>query len=105
MGPIETKIQLKIQEHYQPEYLEIFNESQLHHARPGSESHFKMQIVSESFTGMSRLERQRNLHELLKEELQRGLHALSARLLTPNEWSTLSKDQQNFESVGHSTHK
>jgi BolA protein len=54
-------------------------------ARPGGETHYSVRIVSPAFTGLSRVARSRAAHEALAVEFETGLHALSLRLLTPEE--------------------
>jgi BolA protein len=57
-------------------------------AAPGGETHFLLEVTSESFEGVSRVERQRMVHAVLKEELAERVHALSLSLKTPAEQST-----------------
>lgn len=45
---IETKLQV-----LQPQFLEVINESHKHNVPVGSESHFKVTIVSSEFNGKS----------------------------------------------------
>ena len=66
--------------------LEIEDESHNHSGRVGMESHFKVLIVSDEFSGQSRVQRQRILNGLLKDEFEQGLHALTMRLLTSEEY-------------------
>lgn len=54
-------------------------------ASPGGETHYRVQIVSDVFAGLSRLARQRLVNELLGKEFEAGLHALSLDLKTPAE--------------------
>jgi BolA protein len=54
-------------------------------AKPGGESHFNLVIVSNAFEGLGRLQRQRRVLDLLREELAGPVHALSVRALTPGE--------------------
>ncbi len=75
-----------------PSLLQIENESDQHSGPSGRETHFKVLIVSEKFEKLSRIDRQRLIHDLLKSELQSGLHALSQRALTPQEWSQTNPD-------------
>lgn len=87
-----------------PTHLEIVNESHMHSVPANSETHFKVLAVSSAFDGKSRLDRQRIINDLLKSELQSGLHALTQRTLSPAEWE---KQQQPFESpecLGGSKH-
>lgn len=54
-------------------------------AAPGGETHFSVRIVSASFAGLSRVERQRRIHDALADELRAPVHALSLTTLTPDE--------------------
>lgn len=76
------------------------------HSGPRSETHYKVLVVSEKFEGKTRIDRQRMVNELLKVELQSGLHALTQKTLTPSEWAQ-QKEKLNFESpacLGGSLH-
>jgi BolA protein len=85
-----------------PLHLQLENESDQHAGPPGRETHFKLLMVSDQFEGLSRLDRQRKVQDLLKMEFQSGLHALTQRLLTPAEWEK-SKVDLDFVSpeCGH----
>ena len=54
-------------------------------AQAGGESHFRVMIVSSMFQGLSRVERQRRVHEVLADELKSRVHALSLSLAAPGE--------------------
>jgi len=55
-------------------------------ARPGGQTHFSVRLVSESFAGLGRVERQRRVYAALAEELKpNGIHALALTTLTPAE--------------------
>jgi len=54
-------------------------------AREGGETHFRVRIVSQSFAGLSRVERQRKVYAAVAEELAERVHALSLVTLTPEE--------------------
>jgi BolA protein len=89
LGPIATAITEKLTEGLGPEHLVVIDESQLHegHAgsRDGGESHFRVELVSASFSGKSRLERQRLVYGILAEELAGPVHALSITARAPGE--------------------
>lgn len=72
-----------------PTRLDVVNESELHAGHrnsPGTgESHFRILVVSEVFSGKSRLERHRLVNELLKDELAGGIHALALSTIAPGE--------------------
>jgi len=72
-----------------PERLEIMDDSHLHAghagARPEGETHFTVEIVSASFAGRSRVERQRLVYTALADLLRERIHALALRTFTPDE--------------------
>ena len=78
------RIETKLQETFSPEFLEVIDESDLHAghsgARPGGETHFRVKMQSKSFDGLSRIDRQRSVHKVLKLELEERVHALSLEL-------------------------
>lgn len=71
----------------QPIFLEVLDESGQHSVPEGSESHFKVTLVSVNFENESRIARHRRVNHLLASEFEQGLHALSLHLYTPQEWS------------------
>ncbi|MFC3909526.1 BolA family protein [Legionella dresdenensis] len=75
-----------LQRTFNPIFLEVINESSLHHVPENSETHFKVTVVSNSFQAKSRIERHRELNKLLADQFDLGLHALSLHLYTPEEW-------------------
>jgi BolA protein len=70
------------------QHLELENQSANHsgHYHGNGETHFALLIVSNDFNGQSRVQRQRTINELLKSEWSLGLHALSIKALTPDEY-------------------
>lgn len=84
---LEISIKDKIISTFQPEHLEIENESRKHHRPPGAETHFRVVVVSSKFEGQSRVDRQRSVMNLFAQERELGLHALALRAWTPSEWA------------------
>ena len=82
-------IQQKLTAAFSPIALEVTDDSARHagHAghRPGGESHFTVRIVSATFAGLSRLERQRRVYAVLADEMKSQIHALALTCLTPGE--------------------
>jgi BolA protein len=93
MNRQERLTQILTQE-FQPEFLRLVNESHQHSVPAKSETHFQLVLVSEKFEGQSKVQRSRRVHEVLHEELQTGLHALTQRLMSPSEWA---KVKDGFE--------
>jgi stress-induced morphogen len=83
---LQQNIERKLNEAFHPISLQVLNESGGHSVPVGSETHFKVVIVSDNFIGLSRVQRQRRVYEVLNKELTSGLHALSMSTLTSAEW-------------------
>ncbi len=73
-----------------PDLLRIENESNRHQVPPGSETHFKLIIVSSEFNQLTRIARHRLVNSIIAKEFESGLHALTLSLHTPTEWSKQS---------------
>lgn len=93
-GPIASIMREKLTKAFQPTHLELEDDSWRHaghhheggmDAKPGGESHFNLTVVSESFSGQSRVQRQRTINAVLVEELAGPVHALSIKARTPDE--------------------
>ena len=89
MGRVAQAIRDKLTASFQPERLEVVDDSARHagHAgAPGSgESHFNVVIVAGAFKGRSRIQRQRDIYTALSEELAGPVHALSLKAFAPDE--------------------
>ena len=85
-APIRAAIHDALVRSFVPTTLEVINESGNHNVPRGSETHFKVIIVSESFTGKSPVARHRAVNKVLAEQLAGGVHALSIQALTPAQW-------------------
>ncbi|XP_053743691.1 bolA-like protein 1 [Synchiropus splendidus] len=86
--PVETAIRTKLGDSLKPEYLEVHNESHMHAVPPGSESHFRVLVVSPQFEGLSLIQRHRLVNEALKVELSTCVHALAIQAKTPAQWGS-----------------
>jgi BolA protein len=86
---VKHTITNKLREAFDPESLEITDESHLHEGhsghRPGGETHLRVYIVSSAFEGKSRIERHRMINAVLSAELAGSVHALAIKALTPGE--------------------
>ncbi|XP_018086880.1 bolA-like protein 1 isoform X2 [Xenopus laevis] len=102
--PVENAIRSKLSETLKPSHLEVLNESYMHAVPKGSETHFKVVVVSESFLGKSLIQRHRLVNELLKDELAGPVHALSIQAKTPQQWEENPAVSKSPACMGGSKH-
>jgi BolA family transcriptional regulator, general stress-responsive regulator len=82
--PIHHRMITKLTDAFSPDHLEIIDESENHRGhggwREGGETHFRVVMRAPAFDGMSRVERSRAVHRVLKQELSDRVHALALDL-------------------------
>lgn len=88
---IQEVIESKLRDGFQPEFLDVINESYMHNVALESESHFKVVIVTHQFEGLRLLMRHRQVNQVLADELRNHIHALAIHTYTPKEWDDLQK--------------
>ena len=86
MATTQSVIIKKLDRAFSPDHLEVINESASHNVPEGSESHFKVVLVSQSFEGQSAVKRHQSVYSVLAAELQSGVHALALHTYLPVEW-------------------
>ena len=89
---IEAVIEQKLLSAFSPIHLDVINESHQHNVAPGSESHFKVIIVSDEFVGERLIKRHRAINSLLSHELAEKIHALALHTYTKGEWDKYYAD-------------
>ena len=52
----------------------------------GDGRHFEAVVVSEKFTGKSRVQRHQRIYQTLGDRMRKEIHALSMKTFTPEEW-------------------
>jgi len=83
---MQQTIETKLSTAFSPKFLEVANESHMHNVAPGSESHFKVTIVSDGFNDLMLIKRHRLVNSILEAELKK-IHALALHTMTADEWS------------------
>ncbi|MBE8214839.1 MAG: BolA family transcriptional regulator [Endozoicomonadaceae bacterium] len=84
MTPMYHKLTDLLTQAFHPTYLHIVNESHLHQ-KPGHDTHFKIIIVSLIFKEIPEIQRHRMVYSTIGDCMD-SIHAVSLKLLTPNEW-------------------
>lgn len=88
----QERIQQVLSEEFQPSSLEITDESWKHAGHAGHAGvreqgggHFAVRIVSQRFSGLSRLQRHRLVMQALSQYFGPDIHALSIQARSPEE--------------------
>ncbi|WP_448211441.1 BolA family protein [Colwellia sp. MEBiC06753] len=89
---IASTIENKLLSAFSPLHLDVINESDQHNVPPGSESHFKVIIVSKNFEGERLIKRHRAINQILATELSEHIHALALHTYTEKEWQDYYAD-------------
>ena len=86
---LEQIISEKLSEAFKPLELKVENESHQHSGHAGDdgsgESHWRIHIIANAFTGKTRVERQRMINQTLAVELKNSIHALAMSVKAPND--------------------
>ncbi len=104
MNPVENQIHTKLGLAFQPAHLEVINESYMHSVPAGSETHFKVTLVSALFDGKRQVQRHQAIYACLSEELTSGVHALALHTFSPDEWQTNNQVPASPQCLGGSKH-
>ena len=84
---VEQRIREKLAGALAPAHLEVVNESGQHNVPAGSETHFKVVVVSGAFAGKPRVAQHRMVFEAVDDELRGGVHALAVHTYTEDAWT------------------
>jgi len=91
MGDLRTRIEERLAAALGPcELLDVIDQSAAHAGHAGAREkgggHFNVIIVSERFSGLSPIARQRLVYAALADEMRADIHALSMTCLAPAEY-------------------
>ena len=101
---VQSAIQTKLQSRFQPRHLEVINESFMHSVPPGSETHFKVVVVSEAFDGKRSVARHQAVYQALADEVAGPVHALAIHTYTDAEWEAAAAAPDSPQCRGGSKH-
>ena len=83
---MKEQITQRLTQEFSPLHLEVIDESHTHNVPEGSESHFKVTLVTEEFNEQPLIRRHRAVNAALAGDIQSAIHALALHTLTPEEW-------------------
>jgi len=82
----ESTIYKKLSDFFTPDHLQVINDSEKHKGHSGSpntgNSHFSIIIKSDKLLSINRIAGQRLIYNVLKDEMQNGIHALSIKIIS-----------------------
>jgi len=90
----QETIETKISSGLNCSFLDLSNESHMHNVPAGSESHFRLVVVSDDFDSKNLVARHRVVNKLLKSELEGSVHALALHTYTTEEWQARGESAQ-----------
>lgn len=83
---IQEVVESRIAANIDCQHLDVVNESNQHNVPAGSESHFRVVLVSSEFEDEKLIDRHRRINKLLADLLATEIHALSLHVYTEEEW-------------------
>ncbi len=84
-GERDARLKSRLQEKLSAAHVSLVDESD------GCGSKYRCQVVSAAFSGKSRLECHRMVHEAVGEEDMAAIHAFSVKTFTPDKWEEQQK--------------
>lgn len=93
---VQDIIEKNLKTDFEPEVLQVINESHMHSVPANSETHFKVTLVSSAFDTLRKVQRHQKVYATLKDELDGPVHALALHLYTREEW--MARQQQSPDS-------
>jgi BolA family transcriptional regulator, general stress-responsive regulator len=85
---VTTQLRTRLVQALQPQHLQLTDESHLHAGHAGAQGggrHYRAQIVTTQFSGLSRVARHRLVYSALEDLMPHPIHALALELLAPEE--------------------
>ncbi|MBD5772044.1 BolA family protein [Marinomonas colpomeniae] len=83
---VQAQIDQRIKEQVDTYHMTLENESHMHNVPEGSESHFKLVLVSDDFDGKRLVQRHQLVYGILENEMNK-IHALAMHLYSIKEWN------------------
>lgn len=83
---VQETLEAKLARRFDPQHLQVVNESGGHNVPAGSETHFKVVLVAAEFDGKGLVARHRLVNQTLRDELAGAVHALALHTYTAEEW-------------------
>lgn len=86
MSSVKEQIEQKLTNSFAVSHLTVENESHGHNVPAGSETHFKVVLVSKDFEGLNKVKQHQAVYKVLAEELAGPVHALALHTYDEGAW-------------------
>jgi len=83
---VAEQIEQRVRDAMTVAHLELENESHMHSAGAGAETHFRLVVVAEDFAGLLPVRRHQAVYAAVGDLFEQGLHALALHTFTAGEW-------------------
>lgn len=83
---VEDTLRARLNAQFNPQFMELENESHQHSVPVNSQTHFRLVLVSAAFDGVRAVARHQRVYAQVPDLLEGSLHALAMHLYTPEEW-------------------
>lgn len=97
---VEEKIIEKLTSAFSIHHLAVENESHMHNVPPGSESHFKVVLVSDDFLNKNKVKQHQAVYQVLADELAGPIHALALHTYNVDQWSSMVQAPNSPDCLG-----
>ncbi len=97
---VKDIIEQKINDGFKVQHLTVENESHMHNVPPGSESHFKVVLVSDDFVGKNKVKQHQAVYQALADELAGPIHALALHTFTLDKWQSTQQAPDSPDCMG-----
>ena len=93
VGNVDTRarIEQKLRDALDPVEIDVIDQSAAHAGHAGAASgggHYRVILVAQAFEGLSQVQRQRRVYEILTDEMRSSIHALSMTCLSRTEYES-----------------
>lgn len=82
---IQQQIIQSLNESFAPTHILVENESHMHNVPEGAESHFKVELVSDAFSGKRMVQQHQAVYAALSHIMPQ-IHALALHTWAPEQW-------------------
>ena len=97
---MKNTIEQKLTSAFNVEFVQVEDESHMHSVPVGAQSHFKVTLASDDFSGMNKVKMHQAVYKVLADELAGSVHALALHTYDSAAWQALDKAPDSPQCMG-----